>query len=53
MAPHLDHPLIILFWHILMGYIITISFDWNWIPLTKEERSKGPSIDEIRAKIFS
>lgn len=52
MGPHLDHPIIILLWHLLVGYLITVSFDWNWIPLTNEEKKSGPSLDEIRSKIF-
>ena len=53
LLPHLDHPFLILAWHILVGYLLTVSCDWNWIPLTKEEKKRGPSIDQIRGKIFS
>ena len=53
MHPHLDQPLIILAWHLLVGYLITVSLDWNWIPLTAEEKKAGPSLDQIRSKIFN
>ncbi len=53
MAPHLDNPMIIVLWHLLVGYLITVTCDWNWIPLTKEEKNRGPSIDELRSKIFN
>ena len=53
LTPHLDHPFLLLIWHILVGYILTVSCDWNWIPLTPEEKERGPSIDQIRGKIFS
>ena len=52
MAPHLDNAMTILLWHLLVGYLLTVTFDWNWIPLTEEERRRGPSLDEIRSKIF-
>ncbi|WP_320664670.1 hypothetical protein [Prochlorococcus sp. MIT 1223] len=52
MAPHLENPFIILTWHILVGYLITVTCDWNWIPLTPEERKRGRSIDQIRSEIF-
>ena len=52
MAPQIDHPFLIMIWHILVGYLVTVSFDWNWIPLTKKEKKKGPSLDQIRGKIF-
>ena len=51
--PHLDHPFLILIWHLLVGYLLTVSCDWNWIPLNKEEKKRGPSLDQIRGKIFS
>ncbi len=51
--PHLDHPFLMLIWHLLVGYLLTVSCDWNWIPLTKEEKKRGPSLDQIRGKIFS
>ncbi|WP_413391093.1 hypothetical protein [Prochlorococcus marinus] len=52
LAPHLEHPFLLLIWHILVGYLLTVSCDWNWIPLTKDEKKRGPSIDQIRGKIF-
>ena len=52
LAPHIDSPILVLLWHLLVGYLITISSDWNWIPLTKEEKKRGPSIDQIRGKLF-
>ncbi len=52
LAPHLDHPFLILIWHLLVGYLFTVSFSWGWIPLTKEEKQRGPSLDHIRGKIF-
>ena len=52
MAPNLDHPFLILIWHILVGYLLTVSIDWNWIPLTKEEKKRGSSLDQVRGKIF-
>tara|TARA_Y100001968_G_C19084208_1_gene584492 strand:+ start:333 stop:527 length:195 start_codon:yes stop_codon:yes gene_type:complete len=52
LAPHLDHPFLVLVWHILVGYILTVSCDWNWIPLTKEEKKRGPSLDKIRGRLF-
>tara|TARA_B100000700_G_scaffold255247_1_gene287894 strand:+ start:615 stop:794 length:180 start_codon:yes stop_codon:yes gene_type:complete len=45
--------MIIVLWHLLVGYLITVTCDWNWIPLTKEEKNRGPSIDELRSKIFN
>ena len=53
LAPHLDQPFLIFTWHLLIGYLLTVSCDWNWIPLTKEEKKRGPSLDQIRGKIFS
>gem|GEM_PF-4225511 len=52
LAPHLDHPFLILAWHLLVGYLLTVSCDWNWIPLTKEEKKRGPSLDQVRGRIF-
>ena len=52
LAPHLDHPFLILTWHLLVGYLLTVSCDWNWIPLTKEEKKRGPSLDQVRGRIF-
>ena len=52
LAPNLEHPFLIVIWHILVGYLLTVSCDWNWIPLTKEEKKRGPSLDQIRGKIF-
>ena len=51
-AYHLDYPFLIIIWHLLVGYLLTISCDWNWIPLTKEEKKRGPSLDQIRGKLF-
>ena len=51
--PQLRSPFLILIWHLLVRYLLTVSCDWNWIPLTKEEKKRGPSIDKIRGKIFS
>ena len=53
LTPHIDHPFLTLVWHVLVGYLLTVSCDWNWIPLTKEEKKRGPSLDQIRGKIFS
>ena len=53
LTPHLDQPFLVLTWHLLVGYLLTVSCDWNWIPLTKEEKKRGPSLDQIRGKIFS
>ena len=53
MMPHLNHYIIILSWHLLVGYLITVTFDWNWIPLTAEEKKRGPSLDQIRSKLFN
>ena len=53
LTPHLDHPFLILLWHLLVGYLLTVSCDWNWIPLTAEEKKRGPSLDQIRGKLFS
>ena len=50
LTPHLDHPFLILIWHILVGYLLTVSCDWNWIPLTKGK--KEVLLDQIRGKIF-
>ena len=52
MTPHIDHFKIIILWHLLVGYLLTITFDWNWIPLTDKEKRRGPSLDEIRSTIF-
>ncbi|WP_269617222.1 hypothetical protein [Prochlorococcus marinus] len=53
LTPHLDHPFLMLIWHLIVGYLLTVSCDWNWIPLTKEEKKRGPSLDQIRGRIFS
>tara|TARA_B100000214_G_C23527430_1_gene427846 strand:+ start:227 stop:430 length:204 start_codon:yes stop_codon:yes gene_type:complete len=52
MVPHLDNSLAIFIWHLLVGYLLTVSLDWNWIPLTAEEKKRGPSLDQIRSSIF-
>ena len=52
MLPHLDNSLTIFIWHLLVGYLLTVSLDWNWIPLTAEEKKRGPSLDQIRSSIF-
>ena len=52
MPPHLENSMTILLWHVLVGYLLTITCDWNWLPLTNEERSRGRSLDEISSKIF-
>tara|TARA_Y100001968_G_C19449136_1_gene767324 strand:+ start:5842 stop:6042 length:201 start_codon:yes stop_codon:yes gene_type:complete len=51
--PHLDNSITILSWHLLVGYLITVTFDWNWIPLTPEEKKRGPSLDQIRTNLFN
>ena len=52
MAPSLDHPSTVIIWHLLIGYLLTVTLDWNWIPLTQDEKKRGPSLDEIRSSIF-
>ena len=49
---NLTHPYSILIWHVLLGYILTVTFDWNWIPLTPFEKKRGPSLDQVRSKLF-
>ena len=47
----IQNILILLTGHILVGYSITLIFSWSWIPLTKEERSRGKSLSSIQKHI--
>ncbi len=38
----------VLIGHLLFGIGATILIDWNWIPMTEEEKARGKSLSEIK-----
>ena len=38
----------VLIGHILVGIAATLFIDWKWIPMSKNEKSRGRSLEEIK-----
>ncbi len=39
--------------HIIFGIGLTFLLDWEWIPLTQEERRSAKSLSQIKKELFS
>ena len=37
---------------IFVGVILTIFVDWSWIPISRVDRERGLSLEEIKKQLF-
>ena len=37
---------------IFVSVMLTLFVDWNWIPISSIERERGPSLQDVKKRIF-